>query len=120
MNAQLLLPCQVSFFGAVQGFTDSREPTDSLVSFIQWPVQYPFLSHCYKNQKHLADQSSLLILLSLTLTTIIVGTTVGIIEFHGAMTYWQYFNHTLKISLIIEILGCFFIALTAIAALSKF
>ena len=59
-------------------------------------------------------------LLSMTLTTIIVGTTVGIIEFHGAISYWQYFNHALKISLIIEILGCFLIASTAIAALSKF
>ena len=82
-------------------------------------VPNPQLSHCYKNQKRLVDQTSLLLIISLTLTTFTASSTVSSIELYETVTHWTHFNQNLKISLILELSGCMLIAITALVALSK-
>ena len=112
-----MLAFRVFSSGVVLGSTDRRTFNAFSAQFGHCPN--PWLSHCYKNQKRLVDQTSLLFIISLTLTTFTTSATVSIIELYEMATQWQYFNQNLKISLILEFLGCMFIAITALIALSK-
>ena len=87
---------------------------------LEWDLgPNPWWSHCYKKQKRLVDQTSLFLIISLTLTTFAASATVSSIQLHETATQWRYFNQNLKISLILELLGCMLIAISALIALSK-
>ena len=111
--------CWLSGFSPLVQFWDPHRRTFNAFSARFGHCPNPWLSHCYKNQKRLVDQTSLLLIISLTLTTFTTSATVSIIELYEIATQWQYFNQNLKISLILELLGCMLIAITALIALSK-
>ena len=109
--------CCLSRPSSLVQFRDKRT-----LEYLSMSIQYPnpLFSHCYKSKKPSADQSSLLLLISSTFTTIAAGAAGGTIQLYGALSEWQYFTQSLKISFILEITGCFIIAITAIVTISKF
>ena len=114
---RMQIDCCLSRPSSLVQFRDKRT-----LEYLLMPIQCPnpLFSHCYKSKKPLADQSSLLLLISSAFTTIAAGAAGGTIQLYGMLSNWQYLNQSLKISFILEIIGCFSIALTAIVAMSKF